>query len=565
MAAKKLMLVPESTEQREALQEADKSGGGGGNDGGEFFTPDGRRLIQHKAGHLPEILDQLGVALSEFCAGGGNLFRWGTGLSRVYVAAAPEKKNKVIRPAGSMTVHAVGAPHLVELAGRAAGHEKYDGRKNDWVRCDCPPKVAEAYLARGHWPEIPPLHGFVEGPTLTLDGRVLDAPGYDEETGLFLAFDPIPGYTSPPRTPSVEQAAEAADVLAKAIDTFPLVAPEDQSAAIAGMILAVVRRSLPSAPMLAVTAPTPGTGKTLLTDTFSMLATGHQASVMGLGHDDIEAEKRLAGVFMAGDAMITIDNVERPLGGDLLCQVLSQPVFKTRPLGGSVMTDVQTNAILAATGNNLSIQGDLKRRVTMIRMDAKLERPELRVFQGEKHLDKILRMRGELVTAALTIPLAYLAAGAPAIKGAPLGGFDDWDRLVRRPLVWLGLADPLEASALLRDQDPDLETTRAVLTAWKAVFAGDEVTAGDVVREGMATGEGLDPDAPVNPELREALLMISGGRLITTNKLGYWLRGHRDRIVDGLRIAQMPADRNGISRWKVVTGEAGQSEELPMT
>jgi hypothetical protein len=557
-----LKLVKATPEQQGALDALGGEGAGGG-DGGGKFRADGKRVIQHDPGRLPEVLDEIGAALAEFCAQGGNLFRWGAGLSRVYVY--PDSLDgPVKRWAGSVTLHPVEAPHLRELAGRAALHERYDGRAEKYKQCDCPDTAAKAYLARGSWPEIPALNGFVEAPTLTLNGRVLDVPGYDAATGLFLAYDSIPGYQPPPLAPSMQQAAEAADVLAKAVGTFPFVSPADLSATLSGMILAVLRRSLPSAPMLAVTAPTPGTGKTLLTDTISLLATGRRASVMSVGHDEIEADKRLAGALLAGDAMLNLDNVERPLGGDLLCQVLSQPVLKTRPLGGSAMVDVPTCAIIAATGNNLSIQGDLKRRVTMIRMDAELERPELRPFDGEPHLDMILRRRGELIRAALTIPLAYLAAGAPKMKPTPLGGFEDWDRLARRPLLWLGLADPMEASGLLRDQDPDMETIRAVLVAWFDVFAGDAVSAADVVREGMALGEGMDVSNPTHPELREALLLVSGGRQPTSQKLGYWLRAHKDRIVDGKRLSMLKADRNGISRWQLVTGEAGQSGEIPM-
>jgi putative DNA primase/helicase len=552
----KLELVKASPTQQKAFNDQSSDGG--------FFDSEGRRIIQHDNGKLPEILDQLGQALADFSRKDGNLFRWGPGLARVYVQPVDAENGAVKRAAGAVTLHAVGTPHLTELAGRAATHEKFDGRAEKYKACDCPAKVAESYLARGHWPEIPLLMGFVESPTLSLDGRLLDAPGYDASTGLFLAFDAIPGYTSPPRTPSKEEAMTALDVLFRAVDSFPFVEQADTMAAVAGMILAVVRRSLPAAPMLAVTAPTPGTGKTLLTDTMSIIATGRRASVMSIGHDEIEADKRLSGALLAGDAMLNLDNVERPLGGDLLCQVLSQPILKTRPLGGSAMVDVPTSAIIAATGNNLSIQGDLKRRVMMIRMDAKLERPELRSFDGEPHLDKIMRTRGELITAALTIPLAYLAAGAPKLSIAPLGGFDDWDRLVRRPIVWLGFNDPLDASALLRDQDPDMETMRALLQAWSEVFAGDAVTAADVIREGTASGDGMDPTAATHPALSEALKMVSGGRPPTTNKLGYWLRQHKDRIVDGLRIVLMPKDRNGIGRWKVVTGEAGQSEEMAM-
>lgn len=567
MARAAFEVIPGGADQQQAYDEASQSvrqeqDAAKGDGGGGLFGADGRRVIQHDPGRLPQILDELGLALADY---GGNVYAYNGGLARVHVLSAAQEVGPVKRVQGAVLLHPVAKAHLMELAGRAASHEKYDGRAKTYVACDCPPKVCESYLARGTWPELPTLSGFVEAPTLTLDGRVLDNPGFDAATGLYLAMEAIPDYRPPPPSPTVRDAATAVDVLFEAVESFPFVEEADRMAAVAGIILAVVRRSLPSAPMLAITAPTPGTGKTLLADTFSMVATGRRAAVISLGHDDVEAEKRLAGVLLAGDAMVLLDNVERPLGGELLCQTLSQPILKTRVLGGSQVPTVPTQALIVSTGNNLSIQGDLKRRVTMIRMDAKLERPELRPFDGEPHMDRIMRMRGALLTAALTIPLAYLAAGAPKLTAPVLGGFEDWDRLVRRPLLWLGLVDPLDASSLLREQDPDMETTRALLTAWWEVFAGDEKTASEVVKEGAAIGEGMDRDTPSHPALREALMLACGGRgEPTPYRLGYWLRGHKDRIVDGKRITSGEKDRNGVSRWRVVTGEAGLSEEIDM-
>lgn len=563
MARATLKVIPGGADQQQVfdqVSQAERQGGGpgGGATGGGVFDPDGRRIIQHDPGQLPEVLDQLGQALAEKA---DNLFVWGPGLARVYVLGSAQRDGAVRREKGSVVLHPVGPSHLSELAGRAAWHEKWDARAERYKRCDCPPKVCESYLARGCWPELPTLSGFVEAPTLTLDGRVLDVPGHDETSGLFLAFGDIPGYRRPPLTPGLQQAAEAADLLCGIIKTFPFVDAADEMAAVAGLMLAVLRRALPAAPMLAVTAPTPGTGKSLLADTFAVLATGRRASVISIGHDEIEADKRLAGVLMAGDGVVLIDNIERPLGGEMLCQVLSQPSVRVRPLGASGMVNLPTHTLMIANGNNLSVVGDLKRRVTLIRMDAKMERPELRTdFEDqEPHLDRVLRMRGELITAVLTITLAYLAYGQPRLQLTPLGGFEDWDAMIRRPLCWLGLADPLGASAILRDHDPDMEATRALLSAWHGVFRDAPTSASDVVRIGMAAGEAMDPANPTHPELREALLLVSRGRSPTSTSLGHWLRSHKDRIIScgeetSLRVAATEPDRNGVVRWRVVSG-----------
>lgn len=513
---------------------------------GETFDPGGRRVIRHDPGRLPEILDQLGEVLAEKCE---NLFSYSGRLVRVY--AAPESASGgVHRPRGALVLHPVDGSHLTELATAAAVHERFDARSEAYKLCDCPRRVADAYLARGHWPELRPLTGFVEAPTITLDGRLIHEPGHDRETGLYQASAAIPGWSAPPARPTRANAQAALDVLLDLVKDFPFVADEDRAAVVAGIITGLVRRALPAAPLLAVTAPTPGTGKTLIAETFAIIATGRRASVLSLGHDDIEAEKRLAGVLLAGDAVIALDNIERPLKGDLLCQVATQQFVRLRPLGASGMLSIPTHALMVATGNNLSIVGDLKRRVALIRMDAGQERPEQRTFSRD-HLEDVFARRGELIRAALTLPLAYLAAGAPIIEGMhPLGGFEQWDRMVRRPLAWLGLPDPLKASESLREQDPDLEGMRLLLGSWFLAFGSEPKTGAEVIAAG--TEYRPQSETYTNPELHDALQLICYEKIVT-RKLNGWLRSHRDRILDGLQVKQAGIDAHAkVPRWQVL-------------
>lgn len=517
--------------------------------GGETFNPSGKRVIRHDPGRLPEILDQMGQALAESSE---NLFSYTGRLVRVY--PSPETTSGgVHRPRGALVLHPVDGAHLTELATAAAVHERYDARSEGYKPCDCPRRVADAYLARGNWPELRPLAGFIEAPTITLDGRLIHKHGHDGETGLFQASTDIPGWSAPKAKPSAAEAKAALDVLLDLVQDFPFVAWEDRAAVVAGIITGLLRRVLPAAPLLAVTAPTPGTGKTLIAETFAIIATGRRASVLSLGHDDAEAEKRLAGVLLAGDAVIALDNIERPLKGDLLCQVATQQFVRLRPLGASGMLSIPTHALMVATGNNLSIVGDLKRRVALIRMDAGQERPEQRTFTRD-HLQEVFTRRGELIRAALTLPLAYLAAGAPAIDGMhPLGGFEQWDRMVRRPLAWLGLPDPLKASESLREQDPDLEGMRLLLDSWLAAFGDQPKTAAELV----AAGSEYRPvsDSYAYPDLRDALQLVCNEKP-NARRLGYWLRRHQDRIVDGMQVKHAGSDgRARAVRWAVVRCE----------
>jgi putative DNA primase/helicase len=510
---------------------------------GNLFEADGRRIIQHKNGHLPAILDLVEISLSE--SPNLHLFRYAGRLARVY-QAEQQKDKSVKRPAGAIMVHPVESAHMAELAGRAATHQKWDIRAKGYVPSDCPRRVADSLLARGHWPRLPDLVGFIETPTITDECRVIDQPGYDAASGLFCAFTAIPGYKQPPSKPTKKDAASAAGKLLALFDSFPFVDDSDKSAMLCAVLTAIQRRLLPAAPLMAITAPTPGTGKTLLCETLAIVATARRASVLSLGHDDAESEKRLAGVLMAGDAVISVDNIERPLKGDLLCQVATQQFVRLRPLGGSGMLNVPTHALIVATGNNLAIVGDLKRRVVMIRLDAKTERPEHRAFDRD-HLVTVAAQRGEIITWAMTIVAAYLAAGAPKIPGLHgFGGFEQWDRMVRRPLVWLDLPDPLLTSEELREQDPDLEAMRLMYAAWQLSFGERPVTVAEVIAEGASVGQSAIE------ELRDALQLVCAEKP-NSRRLGFWLRSHRERIIDGLQLRQAGTDRHAnAAKWRVI-------------
>lgn len=159
----------------------------------ETFDANGKRVIRHEPGQIPQLLDQVGMALAENC---DNLFTYTGRLVRLY-PASEAASGGIYRPRGALIIHPVDGAHLTELVTAAALHERYDARSESFKTCDCPRRVADMYLARGHWPELRPLAGFIEAPTLTLSGRLIQAFGYDQETGLYLACSNIPGWVAP--------------------------------------------------------------------------------------------------------------------------------------------------------------------------------------------------------------------------------------------------------------------------------------------------------------------------------------------------------------------------------
>jgi putative DNA primase/helicase len=285
-----------------------------------------------------------------------------------------------------------------------------------------------------------------------------------------------------------------------------------------------------------------------LVDIASAIATGHEAAVVAHGSEEKELEKRLGSMLLAGVSVISIDNCEHPLGGELLCQMLTQARVRTRILGVSETPELSPSAFIAATGNNLLLQGDLTRRAILCRLDPKVERPETRTFKREP-VATAKAQRGDLVVAALTVLRAYHMAGRPGAP-RPLGSFETWSDLVRGALLWMGAADPVVSMIELRKADPRREAMQAVCAQWEAEIGPETVTVAEVIRRAIEMRHG----ELVRPDLREALLVVAGkGGALNSRALGNWLSSQKDRIVDGFCFTRM-GDRQGVAAWALAPG-----------
>ena len=333
---------------------------------------DSRPVIRLKVGELERVVDEVERAL---IAADRGVYQRANLL--VAVGSAPiitSDRRKVL----ARQILPIGEHRLLELVTSAICFEKWDSRAGDFVPANPPMMLVRTLEDRRGRFRFPPLSGLVNAPTMRADGSLLTVPGYDAATGLLFdpgddAFPPIPA------RPSRSDAVEALRLIKGLLDGFPFIGAPDRSVALAAILTATVRRSLPTAPMFGFTAPTPGSGKTKLADIASIIATGREAGVISQGRTDEETEKRI-GALLLGGAAIAIDNVEQPVGGDLLCQLLTQQTVRLRVLGKSDVPEMPTNVSVTVTGNNLTILGDLARRTLICRLDPGVERPELREF-----------------------------------------------------------------------------------------------------------------------------------------------------------------------------------------
>jgi len=360
-----------------------------------------------------------------------------------------------------------------------------------------------------------------------------------------------------PAAPTRADATTAAETLYAAIDTFPFLTDADSAAAIAAMLTAQQRRILPAAPIITINASTPGTGKTLFAKVISAYATGRGAAAMSPGKDPAELEKRIDGVLLDADPIVLVDNIDFPVRSETLCIVSTEPTKAVRVLGGSRVSVVPTNATFCLTGNNLTLLGDLTRRVVMIRMDAGCERPEQRAFRRDA-VQHVLDHRDALIAAGLTLMRAYQVAGSPDVETRPYGSFGLWDLMIRRAIVWSGFpGDPLEPAADLREEDHEYIGMRDLFVVWWELFESEPVTAADLIARARATvplmGSGYDLETPA---LAGAVASIIGDSpRVGARELGYRLRAWQGRILGGFRLVRDRTRSKGGVRYRL---EAGQ-------
>lgn len=440
-------------------------------------------------------------------------------------------------------VQDISLPALVRALAGATTWEKYDARSEDWVRTDPPQRHTAVLFDSTSYHHLPVLNGLTRQPYLRPDGSLMAAAGYDSATGMFGVFDARE--FAVPTKPTRAQAMGALAVLQDLLAEFSFAADHDRSAALAAMLTAAVRPSLAHAPMFHVQAHMVGSGKSYLCELITAFATPQRGTPTTFPGDDEECRKLLLAELLRAPAVIEFDN----LTGDLvahksLCTALTSEHMSGRILGVSKTATVNTRTLFLSSGNNVAPVQDMTRRCVTIHLSPDCEVPAARSFNRPDLVRDVLRERGRYVSAALTIVRAWIVAGRPMAECKSLAGFSEWSALCRQPLLWLGLADPTTSVFKAMAEDPDRETLGRLLVGWQAAFGKTAAMVRDAVKRAADFGD-------QHAELREVLRDIAEERgEINRRKLGWWIRRHAGRIVDGRRFVRASGNRSAEA-WQV--------------
>ncbi|MDO9582707.1 MAG: hypothetical protein Q7J24_06315 [Desulfomicrobium sp.] len=427
---------------------------------------------------------------------------------------------------------------LVRALSQEAEWQRYDRRSETMVVTDPPDKVAMILHGETNYAHLPVLRGIARQPHLRPDGSLVSAPGYDPRTGRFGVFDSSK-YNIPDR-PTQKQARAALADLQDIVSEVAFDEDVDRSSGLCAMLTAAARPSLATAPGFLVSAHQISSGKSHYARLVSTLATPQQ--VAGLAFPDAEEmRKLLIATLLKSPAVVFFDDMTTDIvPSDALKTALTEEHVAGRILGVSKDVTVSTRSLFLFTGNNVEPVRDMSRRVLTINLDPRMEMPVAREFKRPDLIEQVRQDRGRYVSAALTIIRAWICAGGPVTPVKPIATFMQWANWCRQPLMWLGLPDPATRLFEQVARDPDSELLGRLMESWRESFDSRPVLVRDLI-----------PEMRNNIDLRESIEEIATIKgEVDKNRLGWWIKRHQGRIVNGLRIEREDATR-GAARWRV--------------
>lgn len=322
------------------------------------------------------------------------------------------------------------------------------------------------------------LKTVVRAPTYTSDGRLLTKGGYDEASGIYYHKTcDVPQVSEKP----TDEELQAASLLlfSTLLRDFPFEDQRSKAHAFAALITPFVRLMIDgSTPLYVYEAPRPGTGKSLLAELVPRINRGY-AAPLTLDQDNRTENKKLltAALLKEPGGIVFIDNFRGMLNDPFLEAIITASMFEDRVLGVTKNVRAANLSTWLISSNNPGMNADTHRRAVVIRLDAKMQRPELRdaaQFKIPKLQVWVRENRGKLIWAILTIIQRWLATGA---VHAPVtfGSFESYAGVVGGILQACGV-DGFLAHRAEEVSPEDQEWEHFCAAWWDVIGEGEHVT-----------------------------------------------------------------------------------------
>jgi hypothetical protein len=395
------------------------------------------------------------------------------------------------------------------------------------------PKTCGTILGRKDWP-LMPLRGIVTSPVVRPDGSLVQAPGYDRGTGLYM-HPRVPLRRLQPQVSkeSVERAKDI--VLNQMLADFPFVDDSDRAQYLGALLSPIIRPYVPGpTPLVVITGTSQASGKTLLKDVFGRL---YGLAETPWAENDAELRKAItAKMWDCGDPVIAMDNLPNGhiIKSPILSSLVTSATWSDRLLGSTSSVTMPNDRLWVLTGNNLRTGGDNGRRTLWVRLDPDCPNPDQRDNFTVGDLRIWLAENASTIVAALvTMVRGWLADGAKTVN-TRMGDYSSWASVIAGILDYLKvpgwLANRGEASAVL---DDEAQEWAAFLTAWHQKIGTEPVTTKALLG------------------LKDTVPQLHNGDLPSGKQLGHWLKARQGRYFEDLKVVLVYDSHLKQNTWRV--------------
>ena len=407
-------------------------------------------------------------------------------------------------------------------------------------------------------PRLRVLRRVVHTPVVRRDGSILSTPGYDPSSG-FLYLPPAGLSVTVPVAPSLSDVSSSVALLSEMLDGF-VWAGEHDMANFLGILLTPLLTSLVPPPykLGVISAPQPGSGKTLLAGVARILHGGVFRSEMP--EDDAELRKQVSAILdTTTGPVVVIDNVTGVLRSSTLSGLLTSGVWDDRRLGSNDVISRTNDRFWLLTGNNVTLGGDLARRALWVTIDPKVPHPERRTGFAIPVLERwVADNRGRLLSALLTLVRAWVNAGMPLPAEDRSDVYTSWRQVIRGILANAGVAGTFDDVASARqDIGGDDDEWRDFCAAIHAHYGSSGWLVRDLLAKVNTIGATNDVARPIQldalpSELVERIERASRNASTVAKSLGRWLMNREGRWAGQYCIRADGQDSQTKSRrWKV--------------
>jgi hypothetical protein len=416
------------------------------------------------------------------------------------------------------------------------------------VNADPKPAIVSNVLSSwDEWP-FPSLQRVTGTPTFAPDGSLRTEPGYHASSRTLYVPDEGLTIRPVPARPTRRDVKRAVSLIVDDLfGDFPFRGEADLAHAVAMTLEPFLRDLIRGVtPLYVPTAPTQGTGKTLLVRSALGPAFGTVEGGISEPHSDEELEKRITAAMLAGQPFFFIDNVTQLIKWQSMSAALTKANWEGRKLGVSEVVNVPNRMLWVLTGNNPQFTDDMARRVVLIRMDTGQERPQDRGgFRHSLPAWAQVDGRADLVWACCTLIQNWIAEGKPPPEESVphFGSFSAWRRVLGGVLHSSGVPGFLSNLGSSLGSNEEAEGFAFLLRGIHSAQGGKPFTAGDLLQTVLDNDE-------------VAAIVDPGGRRTSAHglrtALGRYLASRTDRVAGGLKLeASNKPTRTGAKQYRV--------------